>query len=440
MIPTSAPPPTVSSNSLAVTASSTIVSPATANHPDFSQPVDANATSALINIVFPPRPKSSTHRPKDRLLPRPRFSRHRNVSQSRALATWLSIMLVRQKLILDDPGITFDQLDLHFTLMYKLAKSFQLLDPPTPAILVAFLYLCRAYPDGITYSGNPDDECVTALWRIFLLCMRLALQWYDDQSEMFDFRGRRYRSHVSLQRHEHLDLEKSLFRSADVDLLHLLGHNLCVSNIAYVRWLNYIQATLPEVLGDYIEEHDSIFELISSIRPPLTPEFLGSHCLSCTGLPLDKRWYPAIRDIEEFEDRGKDLIDCLCVGFSSRLHESPGPEKVAEPDPGPSGKVTTDSDGNETNDSNTNSKSQGTEGEPSDKSSSPCVPTPILSPAKSSTDSLAEVLDYINTLTAKHSRLRKSQGPSYLSPLLSTAETFLNGFRWLWSLVWGMDL
>ncbi|KAF9074105.1 hypothetical protein BDP27DRAFT_1444389 [Rhodocollybia butyracea] len=270
---------------------------------------------SMINNILPILQSSTqiTYEPSDSRVLHSQLPRHRDISESRALATWLSLILLREKLGFKDPVTGFDEPAFNQqALTYRLTKSFQLLNPPTPAIFVALLYLHRCFPKSIPYVGNSDNERVIALQRIFLLCMRLALVWYEDQSLHFDFRRRRFKWH------EHLDLDKIAFQNADVHILHLLDHNLCISNISYSRWLLHLLSTLPVYLGHHPEEYRAINDHIYAIRPSLTPEFLHPNCLPCTGLPLDKGWQPASSNVQEFEERGRNLIHCVTFGVATR--------------------------------------------------------------------------------------------------------------------------
>ncbi|KAJ4490807.1 hypothetical protein J3R30DRAFT_3694605 [Lentinula aciculospora] len=301
-----------------VTASDAVLSPTTVYRVDYYKRSDANASSMLMQSIFPQPPPSRTHYTYEptnsqTLL----YSCHRHISENRALATWICLIIIKHKLVMEDPGIVFDELELLHEMTYKLTKSFQLLNPPTPLIFIALLYLYRIFPNQIPYSGNPDHECATAVQRLFLLCLRLALQWFEDQSEFWDFRARHFKWH------EHLDLEQFVFRNADIHALHLLGHNLCISNIAYARWLSHLSSNLPVFLGNHVDEHRVIVRLIHAVRPFLTPGFLSPNSLPCSGLPFDKGWTPALSCMEEFVERGQGLMDCITYGLYVPLYTAP---------------------------------------------------------------------------------------------------------------------
>ncbi|KAJ4493473.1 hypothetical protein C8J55DRAFT_498917 [Lentinula edodes] len=302
-----------------VAVSDTILSPTTAHCVNFCSQSDANASSMLMRNMFPPTPQSCPpYEPSNsQMLWRSGLLRRRRITENRALATWISLMMIQSKLTMENPGIVFDEHELLRTLICQLTKSFQLVNPPTPVIFIALLYLYRIFPDRIPYSGNPDHECATALQRLFLLCIRLALQWFEDQSEFWDFRARRFKWH------EHLGLEQTVFRNADVHVLHLLGHNLCVSNIAYARWLSHLLSDLPVFLDDHLEERRTVGQLIHAIRPSLTSGFLSLNGLPCNGLPFDKDWTTAISCIEECAERKQNLMDCITYGLYIPLYISP---------------------------------------------------------------------------------------------------------------------
>ncbi|KAE9404229.1 hypothetical protein BT96DRAFT_1016442 [Gymnopus androsaceus JB14] len=297
-----------------------IISPTIAHRKDYCSSSHTNASS-MLNQNVPKTPRSYTQFTYE-----PSYSqmlvhsgllqhvRHRHISENRALATWLSLMIIKGKLVLDDPGIVLDELELLHGLTYHLTKSFQVLNPPTAVVLVAFLYFCRIFPKEVRYSGNPDDECSIALARLFLLCLRLAAQWFEDQCEFFDFRGRRF------QWFEYLGLTKVVFRNADIQTLLLLDHNLCVSNVSYAHWLSHLLSSLPEYLGNYPEERCAISQLIHAIRPTLTAAFLHADRLQCPGLPFNKEWRPPLCfSAGEFEERGTDLVDCVTFGLAIPL-------------------------------------------------------------------------------------------------------------------------
>ncbi|KAF5375981.1 hypothetical protein D9757_008820 [Collybiopsis confluens] len=323
-------------------------------------------------------------------------------------------MLIREKLKFEHIDIEFDETDMRYQLIYILTKSFHLIDPPTPAIFMAFLYLCRVFPDGIPYSGDPDVECATALHRLFLFCLRLVLQWCEDDALHYDFRGRFFLWH------EHIGLEKPVFRTAEVNLMYLLDHNLCISNVVYARWMSDLRALLPAFLAGnyYQEERSAIEDLIECAFPPLTPEFLDPGTLPCNGYPLDEDWQPQTRTLHEFRQRGRDLIDSLTFGVAIPLYqaldapfiEGEGDFEDHESflDPFHSSKVL----GSPSDDLYTHSETSGSESssddlythsETSGSDSSPCgrLLMDSSSPAESETDSLEETLQYLSNLEAK---------------------------------------
>ncbi|KAJ3739951.1 hypothetical protein DFH05DRAFT_474744 [Lentinula detonsa] len=297
-----------------------VLSPETAHCIYYYRRPDVNASSMLIQNIFPESPQSCSRHyyepSNDKMLLHSGLFRHRHILENRALATWISLC-IQHKLVLYDPGICFDERELLDALTYKLTKALQFLNSPTPAIFIALLYLNRIFPDHIPYFGNPDEECSAALQRLFLLCLRLALQWFEDRSEFWDFRVRNFKWH------ELLGLERAVFRNADVHTLHLLGHNLCVSNITYARWLSHLLSTLPALLPDRLNERREISRLIHAIRPSLTPEFLHPNCLPCSGLPFDKNWKPAHSCAEAFTERGRNLMDCITYRLSVPLYAGP---------------------------------------------------------------------------------------------------------------------
>ncbi|KAJ3730407.1 hypothetical protein C8R42DRAFT_6182 [Lentinula raphanica] len=297
-----------------------ILSPTTAHRLDCCRSDENPATMPMQDVFsiepLPPSCKRQHYEPSnDQMLLHSGLLRHRHASEDCALATWISLS-IQQKVVFDDPGISFSGRDLLIALTYRLAKSFQFLNPPNPAIFVALLYLNRIYPAHIPYSGNPDDECAAALQRLFLLCLRLALQWFEDQSEFWNFRGRKFKWHKLL------GLEQPVFRNADVHTIHLLGHNLCISNVIYARWLSYLVSTLPTLLAERVDELRAISRLIYAAHPSLTPDFLHPNRLPCSGFPFDKEWTPAYSCKEEFEERGRNLMDCITYRLPIPLNVS----------------------------------------------------------------------------------------------------------------------
>lgn len=133
----------------------------------------------------------------------------------------------------------------------------------------------------------------------------------------------KYDLNFLISRHEHLGLEQTVFQNADIHVLHLLGHNLCVSNIAYARWLSHLLSNLPAFLDDHLEERRTVGQLIHAIRPSLTSEFLSPNGLPCNGLPFDKDWTTAISCIEERAERKQNLMDCITYGLYIPLYTSP---------------------------------------------------------------------------------------------------------------------
>lgn len=133
----------------------------------------------------------------------------------------------------------------------------------------------------------------------------------------------KYDLNFLISRHVHLGLEQTVFRNADIHVLHLLGHNLCVSNIAYARWLSHLLSNLPAFLDDHLEERRTVGQLIHAIRPSLTSEFLSPNGLPCNGLPFDKDWTTAISCIEECAERKQNLMDCITYGLYIPLYISP---------------------------------------------------------------------------------------------------------------------
>ncbi|KAJ3828992.1 hypothetical protein F5880DRAFT_658049 [Lentinula raphanica] len=151
----------------------------------------------------------------------------------------------------------------------------------------------------------------------------LELPWSEIQvASIQSLSNLRTESNQRNCRHKLLGLERSVFRNADVHTIHLLGHNLCISNIIYARWLSYLLSTLPTLLAERVDELRAISRLIYAAHPSLTPDFLHPNRLPCSGFPFDKEWTPAYSCKEEFEERGRNLMECITYRLSIPLNTS----------------------------------------------------------------------------------------------------------------------
>ncbi|KAJ3874482.1 hypothetical protein F5051DRAFT_443281 [Lentinula edodes] len=277
-----------------VAVSDTILSPTTAHCVNFCNQSDANASSMLMRNMFPPTPQSCPpYEPSNsQMIWRSGLLRRRRITENRALATWIGLMMIQSKLTMENPGIVFDEHELLRTLIYQLTKSFQLTGSHIPEIQIMnvpppckdYFYYASDWP----YNGSKTSPS-------------------SGTSALVVSNG----------------LEQTVFRNADIHVLHLLGHNLCVSNIAYARWLSHLLSNLPAFLDDRLEERRTVGQLIHAIRPSLTSEFLSPNGLPCNGLPFDKDWTTAISCIEECVERKQNLMDCITYGLYIPLYISP---------------------------------------------------------------------------------------------------------------------
>ncbi|KAJ3794262.1 hypothetical protein GGU11DRAFT_748140 [Lentinula aff. detonsa] len=169
-----------------------VLSPTTAHCIYYCRRPDVNASSMLIQNIFPESPQSCPRHyyepSNDKMLLHSGLFRYRHISENRALATWISLC-IQHKLVLYDPGICFDERELLDTLTYKLTKSLQFLNSPTPAIFITLLYLYRIFPDHIPYFGNPDEELVRCQYDL----NPLPTQLKPSPSRKGGFSNQRYR-------------------------------------------------------------------------------------------------------------------------------------------------------------------------------------------------------------------------------------------------------
>ncbi|KAJ3911399.1 hypothetical protein F5877DRAFT_73212, partial [Lentinula edodes] len=213
----------------------TILSPTTAHCVNFCKQSDANASSMLMRNMFPPTPQSCPpYEPSNsQMLWRSGLLRRRRITENRALATWIGLMMIQSKLTMENPGIVFDEHELLRTLIYQLTKSFQLVNPPTPTgSHIPEIQIMNVPPPCKDYFYYASD-------------------WPYNGSKTSPSSGT---SALVVSN----GLEQTVFRNADIHVLHLLGHNLCVSNIAYARWLSHLLSNLPAFLDDRLEERRTV--------------------------------------------------------------------------------------------------------------------------------------------------------------------------------------
>ncbi|KAJ3853482.1 hypothetical protein EV368DRAFT_81529 [Lentinula lateritia] len=273
--------------------SDTVLSPTTAHCVDFCKQSDPSASPMLMRNMFPPTPQSCPPHESNssQMLWHSGILHRRRIFENRALTTWLSLM-IQSKLTMENPGIVFDERELLRSLIRQLTKSLQLTGSHTPEIQIMNVprpckdYFC--YVSDWPYNGSKTNPS-------------------SGTSALVVSNG----------------LEQTVFRNADIHVLYLLGHNLCVSNIAYARWLSHLLSNLPTFLSDHLEECRTVGQLIHAIRPSLTSEFLSSNGLPCNGLPFDKGWTSAISCVEESAERKQNLMDCITYGLYIPLYISP---------------------------------------------------------------------------------------------------------------------
>lgn len=247
-----------------------------------------------------------------------------------------------------------------------------------------------------------------------------------------------------------MGLHRVVFQSADIQVLHLLDHNLCVSNVSYALWLSHLLSSLPEYLGGYPEERYAISRLINAIRPTLTAEFLQPGRLRCPGLPFSKTWHPPqCFNEEEFTECGRNLTDCVTYGltvpFSPESVAEPKAEEILNAGTGPSTtsnlvlSVTSPENGQLScsSPSNDSLSSSSTRNAPASGDTNLSVSPECGSASSSSSESdrsLADVLKYIHG-SPKRSRLPKSPFPKQdaVFTLQSVPKVFLQRVLKLWS-------
>ncbi|KAJ3884937.1 hypothetical protein GG344DRAFT_70960, partial [Lentinula edodes] len=248
-----------------VAVSDTILSPTTAHCVNFCIQSDANASSMLMRNIFPPTPQSCPpyEHSNSQMIWRSGLLRRRRITENRALATWISLMMIQSKLTMENPGIVFDEHELLRTLICQLTKSFQLVNPPTPTgSHIPEIQIMNVPPPCKDYFYYASD-------------------WPYNGSKTSPSSG----TFVLVVSN---GLEQTVFRNADIHVLHLLGHNLCVSNIAYARWLSHLLSNLPAFLDDHLEER-------RTVEP--TPN-----------ISLDIDWSPTVREISTESSRHRIFV------------------------------------------------------------------------------------------------------------------------------------